>query len=233
MKCLVTFFTFLLNLQANASSQFDSMKVDTSVVLGVNNNEVLILDSKSFVELKIMFNESLIKGDYFSDSIIKYQNSLFKRLRLTNIDTLLIDGFLEKIDISNLLASFENVNAVIIHSYGDIQIIKPCNNPKSKIDFIQLVSVTSLEVDLQVVDFFQVSALVLDVEQENKYEHLCIENKSDSLKELIFSSYFPKFRKFVRKNKLKNINEQIDIVQMNIVFKLINSQDLANPHKKL
>ena len=227
---VVLFFGFIL-LSKCVSAQTNI--IDTTIVLGTEWQKTLTLDSVQFVHLKIEFDQKIVQESYNSKLICESQNSLFQRLELSNIDTLYLDGFLEKFDIGSILATLRSVNTVYIRSYGYLQILQPIHETASTIKSIQILATDFVEIDLKNIQMFKTKALTIDLEQENKSDHILLINESFYLDSLVLDIYFPKFRKFTRGVHFKKLKKRTKISQTPISFNLHSkNKTIVNPHNK-
>ena len=207
-------------------------EIDTSIVLGASHYETLKIDSANFLYLSIAFDPKIITSpNYNTDSIMHYQDLLFQRLELSNIDTLFIEGFLEKCDASNILSGLKNVNVLYLYGYGCLQVMSKESNKGNQIGVVQIASTNCIEVDLAVFESLKTKTLLLDVTEEYQINKISIKNTSQYLEQLIFEKYyFPKFKKFVRKNKLESINEHIEITQSVLTYRRLKVRNAPSPH---
>lgn len=177
--------------------------IDTSLYLGYNCMQLIDIDSVDFLHIDLVFTCEDESNTYDKDSINNNQNRLVDRLKLTHIDTLVIEYFSENFNVFDLLNQLENVKIVRLISGGSIELTpteKMVSEKAKKIESLELYA-RSLKIDLRALDFWEIKNLWIDVEQEEKGKHILFSFESKNIENVYLADYFPKRKKFCKKNQ--------------------------------
>jgi hypothetical protein len=206
---------FLLCVPHTKAQNRSCREIDTSIVLGAFENHVIAIDSARFVYLSIVIDDGIsLASSYNADSIMYYENRLFQRLELSNIDTLFLEGFLHTCDIGNILMRLKNIDVLYLYGYGSLQVVSHDTECDSRIRVVQIAGTEGVELDLSLFELLKTETLIVDTPEADGKKCISIKNRSAYLDQLIFTECcFPGFRRFVKRNRLKHINDHLTISQ--------------------
>lgn len=203
----------LLLFQANGQKPSNSGKhIDTVLYLGYHCNDSINISSVHFLHIDLIHKCDDESNSYDKDSIMNAQSRLTNRLKLFNIDTLIIEYFSENINVFDILNKIENIKVVRLISGDTIELLSDNkiaeSNLSKNFESLELYA-RSLKIDLSKLDYFGIKKLWVDVEQEDKLRHISFLSYSTAIENVYLSNYFPKRKKFCKKNQHKFKNKNV------------------------
>lgn len=214
MKIILSYISFfLLTIVYGQEKTLNTIKhIDTTLYLGYNCEDSIDIKSVNFLHINLIHKCDDESNEYHKDSIVNAQLRLNNRLKLSNIDTLVIEYFSENFDIFDLLNQFEDIKIVRLISGGTIELLPNDNmitsNKSKNIESLELYA-RSLKIDLNALDYFGVKKLWIDVEQEDKLGYISLLFYSMGIDKVYLPPYFPERKKFCKRNQHKFKNKNV------------------------
>lgn len=178
--------------------------LDTLLCIHSDSNEPLVIDSVSF----LMIDLQLDCKAFFNDDKQQHQNKLAQILKVSNVDTLVIEFFNFNYNILDLLTSFKNVNTIRLFSNDTLVLSGDIHNIDLSINSLELYA-SELIIDLAIIDSLNISNLWIDVFQEDQVDHISFLSTSQKLENLFISTSFSRKNKFRKRNKHRFINKKV------------------------